>query len=239
MFDPAALLAVLVASYSPASPAALARAWRERPALFGGGTITGSKGDKLTLPSGEVWDLIFASTDPIARHWQMLQLGDEGPAVVDPFALERGPLDFLEPDLFTRPVREGTYEGLVAGAYADVAGGDAAISAPRAVIVDELASRDGFEHATAGDAEDANGEIEAQLAHPADVDITEVAAATDGLNDDASAKRDELPADNEFTAPFLTPPDYGPPPERGEPEPGDRQPPPKATPREPGGGGGG
>jgi hypothetical protein len=90
-FDPDALVAMLQAFYPVPSGAALAQARAERPAYFANGTLFGSKGDKLQLPDGRVFDCILASGGPVAgRRWQALPVtpgtGD------DPFPLEIGPL---------------------------------------------------------------------------------------------------------------------------------------------------
>jgi hypothetical protein len=60
-FDPVALLAMLQAFYPTPSGAALAQARAERPEYFAGGELFGSKGDKLRLGDGRVFDCIFAA----------------------------------------------------------------------------------------------------------------------------------------------------------------------------------
>jgi hypothetical protein len=79
-FDPFALLSMLLAFYPAVSPAAFAQARRERPEYFAGGSIIGSKGDKLQLPDGRVFDCIFASGGPLSgQRWQVLDVtNDDG-----------------------------------------------------------------------------------------------------------------------------------------------------------------
>jgi hypothetical protein len=92
-FDPVALLAMLQAFYPVVGPAALQRARRERPEYFAAGDITGSEGDKLTLPDGRIFDLIFRVNDPFGQsRWQAIWLTGGGTELDDPFALEPGPL---------------------------------------------------------------------------------------------------------------------------------------------------
>lgn len=115
-FDPFALVAMLTVFYPVVSSASLARAFAERREYFAGGRLTGSKGDKLTLPDGRVWDLIFAAGGPpAARRWQALDVTEDGPAPNDPFALEDGPLTYLDEELGTLPPIGETFEALVAG----------------------------------------------------------------------------------------------------------------------------
>lgn len=91
-FDPIALLAMLQAFYPVVGPAALSRARRERPDYFSAGALIGTSGDKLRLPDGRIFDLIFDVNGPFTR-WQAIDVGTgPGADVDDPFALEAGPL---------------------------------------------------------------------------------------------------------------------------------------------------
>jgi len=72
-FSPVALLTMLLTFYPDVSPAALVLARRERPDYFAGGALGGSHGDKLTLPDGTVWDLIYdVENETGDRHWQVI-----------------------------------------------------------------------------------------------------------------------------------------------------------------------
>jgi hypothetical protein len=85
-FDQAALLAILNAFYPVVSAASLARARNERPEYFAGGTLFGSKGDKLRLPDGREFDLIFAAGGFAGQQrWQVIDAapGDAGDGLVD------------------------------------------------------------------------------------------------------------------------------------------------------------
>lgn len=124
-FDPIALVAMLTAFYPVVSAAELARAFRARPEYFAGGRLTGSKGDKLVLPDGRVWDLIYAAGGPAsARRWQALDVTNDPPAPDDPFALEDGPLVPLDEDLVIFPPSGETFEALVAGHLAEFGDSD-------------------------------------------------------------------------------------------------------------------
>jgi hypothetical protein len=114
-FDPAALLAMLIAFYPVVSSAALQRARTERPEYFAGGTLDDRKGDKLTLPDGRVWDLIFAAGGPAAQQrWIAIDVTDAGPGAPDLFPLEEGPLVPLDEDTIGIPPSGETFVSLVA-----------------------------------------------------------------------------------------------------------------------------
>lgn len=92
-FDPSALLAMLLAFYPTVSPAALALARRERPEYFAAGQIIGSKGDKLQLPDGRVFDCIFAAGGaPGQQRWQAIDVTNDPGGSGGGFDLEAGPL---------------------------------------------------------------------------------------------------------------------------------------------------
>lgn len=128
-FDPGALVSLLERGYPVVSASELARARREHPEAFADGVLFGSKGDKLRLPDGRVFDCIVAAGGPPSgRRWQCALVDPNAPATDDPFALEPGPFEPLEdtpfeprdPDLFrdlvARELHElgdwdGAYEG--------------------------------------------------------------------------------------------------------------------------------
>ncbi len=134
MFDPGAIVAMLRAFYPDVSPAALRRARSERPEYFAGGTIIGTHGDALRLPDGDVWDLIFDVDNPATRRWQAIRPGGVAGDADDPFRVAMGPLTFLEPDDFPRPEFARTFESLVGGRVAAIAGADGAIAGAVDVI---------------------------------------------------------------------------------------------------------
>jgi hypothetical protein len=140
-FDATALLVMLLAFYPIVSGAELARARRERPEYFAGGALVGSKGDKLQLPDGRVFDLIYAAGGLAgAQRWQVITAG---PSVDDPFPLEPGPLTPI--DLETVPPAPApgpSFETLVGGELATLAGADAALGAARSVLVEGAAAAD-------------------------------------------------------------------------------------------------
>lgn len=121
-FNPTALLVMLLTFYPIVSPAELARARRERPDAFAGGVLGGSHGDKMTLPDGRVWDLIYDVENATGRrHWQVIQPGDGGGG--DPlFPLEPGPLTPIDEAQWPRPTPDLVFLPLVAGALAELAG---------------------------------------------------------------------------------------------------------------------
>lgn len=61
----------------PHTPAGLQAAYAANPAIFGGATIIGSKGDKLQLPTGQVVDVI-QSAGTGGNAWQWLEGGGTG-----------------------------------------------------------------------------------------------------------------------------------------------------------------
>lgn len=115
-FDPIALLAMLQAFYPIVGPAALARARRERPDYFSAGEIIGTSGDKLRLPDGRIFDLIFDVNGPFTR-WQAIEVGTGpgGPDVDDPFALEAGPIVPIDLSAWEPTASVPVFQTLVAG----------------------------------------------------------------------------------------------------------------------------
>lgn len=219
-FDPAALLAMLLAFYPVCSPGELARAWRERPEYFAGGVLIGRHGDVLRLPNGDVWDLIFDVDNPSTRHWQVIRPGGGGAGEADPFALEPGPLTFLEPDEFPRPQFERTFETLVAERTRGLAGSDGAAAIAVAVIT-EAASDDGLDADTdalvAGPARETDAQLDSwHVVDPSDVlasagELVDVTYLREGEIADPSAEPGDAPSPD----PGGVPPEH----EGGEPPP--------------------
>lgn len=122
-FDPDAMVAMLTGFYPTPTIANLRRAYTERPDYFAGGRLFGSCGEKLLLPTGRAWDLMFDCGGPRAR-WQAIDVTDGGSGADDPFALETGPLDPLElPDILA-PVRDDAFTQLVADALRELGASD-------------------------------------------------------------------------------------------------------------------
>ena len=128
--------------YPIVSPAELVRAWRERPQYFAGAVIIGTSGDKIRLPDGRIFDLIYAvDGNPADRRWQVIEPGpaEDGGR----FPLEPGPLLFVDPDQLGTPVAGVVFESLVAGRLAQLGGVDAAIGVHEQTIV-SASSSEGF-----------------------------------------------------------------------------------------------
>lgn len=114
-FDPVALVAMLIAFYSPPSVARLTQARAQRPEYFAGGRLIGTTGEKLLLPDARIFDLIFAADGPVAqRRYQALDVTNDTGGPPDPFPLEPGPLDPLDEDLLIVPPRSTEFTTLVA-----------------------------------------------------------------------------------------------------------------------------
>jgi hypothetical protein len=135
-FDPDALLAMLLAFYPTPSAAALAQAYRERPDYFAGGTLIGSKGDKLQLGDGRVFDLIFAAGGlPGQQRWQVIEATDTPGASDDPFALQRGPLIQIFPWDAGFWAGRSAFESYVAGELGALAGTEGQLDGAAAPVL--------------------------------------------------------------------------------------------------------
>jgi hypothetical protein len=148
-FDPVALVAMLLTFYPIVSRGFLDRARTERPSYFAGGALIGSSRTHLQLADGRIFDLIFDEGSPRAR-WQALDVTVGGPEVDDPFALEDGPLEPLDPIDF-EPLPPGeSFEGLAVALAGELAAADDAAGLAHtglAVVADPSA----FEHGTGDD----------------------------------------------------------------------------------------
>lgn len=114
---------MLLAFYPDVSAAALARARQERPDYFAGGTLGGSHGDKLFLPDGQIWDLIFAVDGGGIPRWQAIQASSGGGGGDDDrFPLEPGALVPLDEAQWPVPAPVPIFEPLVAGALIELGG---------------------------------------------------------------------------------------------------------------------
>jgi hypothetical protein len=215
-FDPVALVAMLQAFYPVVSAGAFLRARAERPEYFAAGTIIGSKGDKLQLPDGRVFDCIYAAGGPASgRRWIAIDVTTDPGGAPDPFPLEPGPLVPLDEDVTFPPFVGESFESIVsrhldefgdsdgmlfrAGqTIVESDGGGALDDAYERTIVPAREAHAGFETRLDGlDIVDEIGNAE---------DHGHIITATSGDYDD------EPPAD-------LPEPDPGDPPGDGEPEP--------------------
>lgn len=124
-FDPVALVVMLLTFYPVVSVPALQLARAERPEYFAGGVLGGSKGEKLTLPDGRVFDLIYAAGGPpSAMRWQAIDVTDGGGGDADPWPLEDGPLTPLEETFVFPPRQDGRFESLVTRELEALGGAD-------------------------------------------------------------------------------------------------------------------
>jgi hypothetical protein len=221
-FDPVALVAMLMAFYPIVSPATLVRARAERPEYFAGGVLLGHSGDKLQLPDGRIWDLIFAVDGPIAqRKWQALDVTNSGGGPEDPFALEPGPLTPVDEAMELWPAIGSDFAGLVAGHLAQFGGSEGLLDRAAADVVElqvDAALESGYA-ATIEPALEQHAGVRAALDADNPVDVLEQAEGHGGIIDQQSGAYDEEPP------PDLDEPDPGSPPAD---EPPGHEPPPQA-----------
>lgn len=159
-FDDRALLAMLLAFYPIASPAAFARARQERPEYFAAGVIFGSKGDKLRLPDGREFDCIIAAGLPGSSRWQVALIvpGEDGDG---PFPLEPGPLTPLDGGDEPPAVDPATFAGLLGGAFESLGASAATIDAAHSALA-ETADAAQLADGGGGELEDADGALAEQ-----------------------------------------------------------------------------
>lgn len=208
-FDGAALLVMLLTFYPVVSVANLRLARAERPEYFAAGVLFGTHGEKLRLPDGRVFDLIFDVDGP-GRRWQVIDVtaGDDGGP--SPWPLEPGPLTPIDPELVLPPPIDRAFEALVSGHLADVDNSTRALDQSR----EDLAS--------AGDGTEADGVYEESAGAAAaaledhvrmydELDPSDVITQTDGLGGRIGDAQTDYP-DPEAVAPpdDLPVPDPGP-----------------------------
>lgn len=193
-FDGAALLAVLLAFYMPASVAALQRAFAERPEYFAAGRLGGSKGEKLFLPDGRVFDLILAAGGPLSgQRWQVLEDAGAAGGEASPWPLEPGALvPLADGDVFA-PGDASAFESLVAGELGALEGSDAVLdlAAAGAVEFDGGAGLEASSAALLDPAGLAHVGIRAALEHDDPADELEAAGLTRETIDSAITEYDE------------------------------------------------
>lgn len=134
-FEPGAMVAMLKSFYPVVTIANLRRAQQERSEYFGGGALFGSCGEKLRLPTGQVWDLMF-DCGGLNAHWQAIEPGEGGGGGDDPFSLEPGPLDVLELPEIVPPVPDGAFTQLVADAIRELGASDDILHQAGTVLVE-------------------------------------------------------------------------------------------------------
>lgn len=206
-FDPVALVAMLTVFYPIVSVENLQRARAERPEYFAGGVLFGSKGDKLRLPDGRVFDLIFAAGGPASgRRWQALDVTDDAAGGDDPFALEEGPLVPLDDSAVTIPRSDPAFTALVAGELAALEHDDSILAAAAQPVI-EFTGADDLDHAFGefiDPADEAHGGTLAALDSDPITDVLESSAGGAAVVDSMSGEYTEDP-----------------PPDTPEPDPGD------------------
>ena len=176
---------MLRAFYPYVSPAELARAFRERPEYFAGGTIIGTSQDALRLPDGRIFDLISNAGGPQGTtHWQVIVPGGSGPG--DIFGMEPGPLTPIVGEQFTPPVPGPSFETIVAGALEQIGGSDAVLGAAAHRVAEAAARAPGFE-AGSVDLDDAAGVV-TRLNHPPNAgDFADIVSYVQGVDREIEA----------------------------------------------------
>ncbi len=205
---------MLLAFYPVVSPANFARARSERPEYFGGGTITRAGGDKIQLPDGRIYDCIINSGGrPGTTFWTCSLVDPNAPPVDDPFALEEGPLAFLDEDAPIFPDAGDTFTTLVSGHLGDLDGSDAQLTGAATPIVtfDGPAQLEASAGANFYPAVENHVAIAEALTNDNPADVAVATGAQAGtIADQASDYDDEPPADLPVDDPG-DPPGDGPP----------------------------
>lgn len=222
-FDPTALVAMLLAFYLNVSAGDLARARVERPDYFSGGTLGGSHGDKLFLPDGRIWDLIFAVDGGGIPRWQAIEAtsgASDGAELL--FPLEPGPFLPIDGAQFPEPMPAPLFEPLVAVHLGELAHTDDTLDGARLGIL-EHSSPDPLQHVAILTIDPADAAVADELAAlHLSVPDTELATTTGSSGTIARHQAD-------YTEPppvELPPYDPGAPPPPGLPPPeGDPMPP--------------
>lgn len=198
-FDPVALLVMLQAFYPIPTVINLQRARRERPEYFAAGTLFGSSGEKLLLPDGRAFDLIFDAGGPRA-HWQVIPAGGTDGGNDDLFPLEPGPLAPLDPGFFPAPIPDSEFEGLMAGALGELQHEPAALAAAAQTIVGGVAGTVAAAEAGAelAEAEGAIGEIHRSRYAEDLADVIGQTNGIDGAIASVESEYDDPPPDVEL-----------------------------------------
>jgi hypothetical protein len=194
-FDAVALLAMLLAFYPTVNASELARARSERPEYFAGGTLLGSKGDKLRLPDGRLFDLIQnAGGLPGTQHWQVFE---PGPGTDDPWPLEPGPLTPIDGGVpLSPPGERTTFQALVADAIGAIGGSDAVLQSAGTRMGEGALSTAGAggDDGALGDAAEAlDRQVRARGAFDVSDDIAQLGALADSITGLESENADPPP----------------------------------------------
>ena len=195
-FDQVACLAMLLAFYPTPSPANLALALRDRPEYFHGAQLIGHSGDKIVLPDGRIFDVIFAVDGPVAgRRWQMLEAGPGG-GDASPWPLEPGPLTPLDEPAAPAPAST-EFEQIIAGALEQLGGSDGVLAAAATRVSDGAAA---LALVDAGGAElDDVDDVAAEIARSGSAsDFADIVGQVDGVGaaiDSTDSEYDGAPPD--------------------------------------------
>jgi hypothetical protein len=225
-FDAVALLAMLLAFYPTVNASELARARRERPEYFAGGTLLGSKGDKLRLPDGRIFDLIQnAGGLPGQQRWQVIE---PGPGTDDPWPLEPGPLTPIDVTVWAPPrPADDTFESLVSTHLAELAGSDRVLDGARSELAGGADQARELEDDRALDeGADVVDEIYRSTAGTELAELADASSGQAGAIDATDNAYDEAPPDprlpdNPEPVPYPDTPNNPPPPESPGPQPHD------------------
>ena len=205
-FDPIALVAMLLTFYPIVSMTALRRARQERPEYFGAGVLFGTVGEKLALPDGRVFDLIFDADGP-QRRWQAIDVTAGGETERTPWPLEPGPLTPLDPEA-TLPLPMPThFEPIVWFHMGDVDGAERGIEGAGSTVAGRMSS-EAFDAAYEDTAGRAARALDQELAAIDGLNPSDKARNTEGLERRAEDTIQEYP----------NPEETAPPPEESGPE---------------------
>lgn len=209
-FDPYALLAILQAFYPVPTIANLRLARAERPEYFAGGELFGSCGEKLRLPDGRVWDLMFDCGGPSAR-WQAIEPGPGDGGGGDGFGLDPGPLAVLEVPNLLPPTPAQDFQQIVAGALLELGAPDDALQLAGNALGASTAS------GGLGDAltRDLNDAAAARVSQDRALDVVrpdELLEASQGAGSAIDGEAAEYPEPGDAAPPEIPPEDPGPPP---------------------------
>jgi hypothetical protein len=143
--------------------------------VFAGAVPIGHGGDKIQLPTGAIWDCIFNVDGPPAkRRWQMLYIDPNAPPPPpDPFALEPGPLAFVDETTPIGPLGGPSFESIAADVLEPLNGADGVLASGADTVtgLDVGAGLDDGSGSSLSDAIDGHTETRAAIEadNPADV----------------------------------------------------------------------
>lgn len=192
-FDPVALVVMLETFYPRVTRANLERAYEERREYFGGGRLIGRLSDALLLPDARIFDIVFAAWTPRSK-WQALDVTHAEPSEPDEFALEPGPLEYVDVDrVFVRDGTE-TFEAAAGAALVELGASEAhydqAIN-ELAAAVDQGEIDAEYDETVGGAAE----RLAADVTAVEELAGTELLEESDGLALETSDRRGEFSSD--------------------------------------------